>query len=328
MRSLECVAIIILLLAKFGISLDIESIKKKYGKPLSPQESAALVKREEEKTLSFLKESIAKSLSVLEKEKKLKEILMYMDGEQAGLEKFTRLNSIKENYSDHSEYSFEMYYSYLCDVDVFIMELVSCLYSYRIIAEKLLPNSVPLVTGEQLESYQNGKSEDSAASLFILFKYHIGIDKSCKAYNDIIGKILQDNYLKFIYDYSNLKKDSRNSRLYYLLEKMSLDSLREVFDIVLNLKKRELGILTNWGEESTLFYLYNNVYRYVQQARSYENQVALSENEQLAYSEIVRFLKEKNITKMYALWDKKFAEEIEKTDYLEIKAYIESLRLK
>lgn len=301
-------------------AFNLDSIKKSIGNELSPEESVIIVKREHDKLLKDMIETIANDINELDSIGYTKEALQYVNGDSIGEDLYKKVRIIQATYKHKMEGDFYKNYNWLEQADLVLMSAISCTQSYHQITKRLLPNKVPQVTGEQLHAYCKGEIYDSAASLYSLFRYHLGIDEKCKAYSLIIEKVKMDKNLAFILKYSNVE------RFYYYLEDLSIDSLIMVFNEIHSFTKRELGILEKWDEESTLKLLFNNFFKYYQKFIAIKPEETV-ENEKLRaeYKKLLSMFKNKSTLDMFKYWDIKFLMTKEKTIYPVVKKYIEQL---
>lgn len=282
--------------------------------------NSVIIKREREKELNNLRSILRENISMLDKAGYSEEKFVYMYGEDQGRKLFIEINSIKSKYNKPVGKSFDENWWYLEDAKTTIMSAYCCINDYHYITNKLIKNEVPAVTGEQMAAYVKGNFEDTTAALYRGFFYSIKMNKKCKAYNIITNKILKNRHMAFVDKYAS------DERLYYYLDSMSIDSLRNVFNEIHQFSKRELSILTKWKEEHSLQNLFRNIIYYYDELNKNNNRDSVDENEKDEIDKIVGFFKEKNTVKMFDYWDEKFIGEENKYNYSEIREFVKKLQ--
>lgn len=290
------------------------------AKCLSFDSNSVIIKRDQEKELNNLRSILRENISILDKAGYSEEMFIYMYGEDEGRKLFHEINNIKTKYNKPVRKSFDENWWYLEDALTTIMGADNCINDYHYITKWLLPNEVPEVTGEQMAAYDKGNFKDTAAALYRGFFYCVRMNKECKVYNLIRKKILKDKNIALVDKYSS------DERLYYYLENMSIDSLRNVFNEIHQFNERELSILTKWSDEFTLETLYRNIDYYYNKVIRYRQSESTNENEKLEIEKILRFFKEKSTVKMFDYWDDKFIGEENKFNYSKIREFVKSLQ--
>jgi hypothetical protein len=320
LRNVLLLQILGIIFVKTIYAFNIDSIRKSIGKELTPDESAVIIKKEHEKLLNDKIKTIANNFTELDSIGYTKEIFQYINSDSIGGDLYKKVKIIQATYKHKTEGDFYKTYYWLEQADLILMSAISCTQSYYQITKRLLPNKVPQVTGELLHAYANGEIYDSAASLYSLFRYHLGVNDKCKAYSSIIKKVKADKNLSFILKYSN------SERFYYYIEDLSVDSLIMVFNEIHSFDKRELGILEKWDEECTLKLLFSNLFKYYQKFTSIKIE-DLEKNEKLKYEyqKLLSLFKNKSTLDMFKYWDVKFSINNDKTIYPEVKKYIEQI---
>ena len=312
--------IILLVITEFAYGIDFDSLMKSPEKKLTPAESAEIIKKEHDKVLRERKDVIEKGFNELDSIGYTKEIFQYIIGDSAGEDLYKKVKNIRATYKHNTSGNFNENCRRLDEADIVLMTANNCAICYLQIKNRLLPNEVPKVTGEQLRAYLKEGINDSAVSLYRLFRYHLGIDSSCKAYGPIVGKLKKDKILSFILKYST------NERFYYYLESLSIDSLIMVFNEVQSFSRSELEILEKWDEEYTLEKLYNNLFKYYQQIKNINIEDAKKDEKlKSEYQKLLSLFNSKSTLKMLDYWDVRFKDTMDGTMYPEVREYIKNL---
>lgn len=306
------------ILKRYLLIVILISLSSSYSSAYENNET--IIKRDQEKELNLVRQYIQKHFNVLDSIGYTKQMFVFMYGKNEGEKLFNAVKAIRMNFRNSVDKSFEKNYRYLEDANVEIMGAVNSAKTYYDITNWLLPNEVPAVTGEQMAAYVKGNFEDTTAALYRGFFYCVRMNKECKVYNLIRNKILKDKNIAFVDKYAS------DERLYYYLDSMSIDSLRNVFNEIHQFSKRELSILTKWKEEHSLQNLFRNIIYYYDELNKNNNRDSVDEKEKDEIDKIVRFFKEKNTVKMFDYWDEKFIGEENKYNYSEIREFVKKLQ--
>jgi hypothetical protein len=315
--------IILIVFIKCVFAINLDSISKLQPKEYTPEESAKIVQKEQERILNEKREIIENIFKQIDSVGYSKEKLQYIIGDSAGLELFKRVKIIRSEYRKKQNGYFNRDAERLDENIITLNTVISTVQSYFWIKNLLLPNKVPSVTGDQLRDYQRNGIYDSASSLYTLFRLNLGIDSSCKAYGPIINKIKKDKIFSFVLKYSS------KERFYAYFDELSLDSLLMVFDEVHNFTDREKEILEKWDYERTLEHLFNNLFKYYQQIKNINiEDTKKDEKLKSKYQKLLSLFKNKSTLKMLDYWDVRFKDTMDGTMYPEVREYIKNLHKK